>query len=184
MRRALAVALAVVLLLMAAAAPAVAVAAAPKVDLVDIEDEVMCVDCGIPLNTAEGAQPDSERELIRSLIAQGLTKEQIKRELVAEYGPDVLALPETSGVGITAYAIPVVLGGLVVAALVLLVPRWRRRPAAGMIGAGDVAAAGVAGAGAAGGAGAAAGPAGGSSDAALSDADAARLDADLARYDG
>jgi len=147
-------------------APALALAATPKVDLVDVEDEVMCVDCGIPLNTAEGAQPDSQRALIRDLIAQGLTKEQIKQELVAEYGKDVLALPETSGVGITAYAIPVVLGGLVVGALVLLVPRWRRRPAAGMAsGDGAVAA--------------------GADDAtAISDADAARLDKDLARYDG
>ncbi len=145
--------------------PAAALAAAPKVDLVDVEDEVMCVDCGIPLNTAEGAQPDSERELIRELIAQGKTKQQIKQELVAEYGPDVLALPETSGVGITAYAIPVVLGVLVIAALALLVPRWRRRPAAGMAGAeGAAATAGE--------------------PAALSGADAARLDEDLARYDG
>ena len=116
MRRGLA--LAALLLALLPAAPAHA--ATPKVDLVDIEDEVMCVDCGIPLNTAEGAQPDSQRALIRDLIAQGLTKEQIKRELVAEYGEDVLALPETNGVGITAYAIPLVLGGLVVTALVLL----------------------------------------------------------------
>jgi cytochrome c-type biogenesis protein CcmH len=178
MRRALALALAAVLLA-AVAAPGLALAARAKVDLVDIEDEVMCVDCGIPLNTAEGAQPDSERDLIRSLIARGLTKQQIKRELVAQYGPDVLALPETSGVGLTAYAIPIVLGAIVVAALVLLVPRWRRRPAAGM----------ATGAGVAAGSGGPAGPAstaGSSDDAAgvLSDADAARLDADLARYDG
>jgi cytochrome c-type biogenesis protein CcmH len=177
MRRALALALAGVLLA-AVAAPGVALAARAKVDLVDIEDEVMCVDCGIPLNTAEGAQPDSERDLIRSLIAQGLTKAQIKQRLVDEYGPDVLALPDTSGVGITAYAIPIVLGAIVLAALVLLVPRWRRRPAAGMAGGG----------GAAGSEGPApaAGSAGSTDDAAvvLSDADAARLDADLARYDG
>lgn len=151
-------------LLPAAAAPA----AAPKVDLIDVEDEVMCVDCGIPLNTAEGAQPDSMRALIRDLIAQGRTKEQIKQQLVAEYGEDVLALPEREGVGITAYAIPLVLGAIVVGTLVLLVPRWRRRPAAGMTSAGEEL-----------------GPttrANGVPE--LSDADAARLDEDLARYDG
>ena len=165
MRRGLA--LAALLLALLPAPPALA--ATPKVDLVDIEDEVMCVDCGIPLNTAEGAQPDSQRALIRDLIAQGLTKAQIKRELVAEYGEDVLALPETNGVGITAYAIPVVLGALVVTALVLLVPRWRRRPAAGMTTAdGDAAAAG----------------AGADGAVTVSAADAARLDEDLARYDG
>jgi len=143
--------------LLVALVPAAALAAAPRANLVDIEDEVMCVDCKVPLNIAEGAQPDSERDFIRGLIAQGKTKGQIKRAMVAEYGPDVLALPETSGVGLTAYAIPIVLGVLVIAALALLVPRWRRRPAAGM---------------------------GGDDGGGLSDSDAARLDADLARYDG
>ena len=149
------------LLLALLAAPAPALAATPKVDLVDVEDEVMCVECGIPLNTAETAQADGQRALIRDLIAQGKTKAQIKQELVAEYGEDVLALPETEGVGVTAYAIPLARGALVAAALALLVPRWRRRPAAGMTGGGAAPTAG----------------------ADLSDADAARLDEDLARYD-
>ena len=144
-------------LLLAASAPA----AAPRADLVDIEDEVMCVTCKVPLNIAEGTQPDSQREFIRGLIAQGRTKPQIKEALVAEYGPDVLALPDDEGFGITAYAIPLALGALVVAALALLVPRWRRRPAAGMSNA----------------AGAGAAPA-------LGDDDARRLDEDLARYEG
>ena len=150
-------ALAATLLLLAASAPA----AAPRADLVDIEDEVMCVTCKVPLNIAEGTQPDSQREFIRGLIAQGRTKPQIKEALVAEYGPDVLALPDDEGFGITAYAIPLALGALVVAALALLVPRWRRRPAAGMSKA----------------AGAGTAPA-------LSDDDARRLDEDLARYEG
>ncbi|HEV2774366.1 MAG TPA: cytochrome c-type biogenesis protein CcmH [Solirubrobacteraceae bacterium] len=164
MSRALTLAALMVALL---AAPAPVLAAAPKVDLVDVEDEVMCVECGIPLNTAEGAQPDSQRALIRDLIAEGRTKAQIKRELVAEYGPDVLALPETEGVGVTAYAIPLVLGAIVLGSLVLLVPRWRRRPAAGMA-TGETAAPEVAGR---------------DDVSALSEADRARLDEDLARYD-
>lgn len=151
--------------LAALVAPAAALAAAPKADLVDLEDEVMCVTCKVPLNIAEGAQPDSQRAFIRDLIAQGRTKPEIKQALVAEYGPDVLALPEDDGFGITAYAIPLVLGALVVAALALLVPRWRRRPAAGMS--------------------SAAGAAEGARTApALSPADARRLDEDLARYEG
>lgn len=158
-RRALLPALLAAFLLLAAQA----VAAVPKADLVDVEAEVMCVTCGVPLNIAEGAQPDSQRALIRELIAQGMTKAQIKQELVAEYGPQVLALPTDDGFGITAYAIPLLLGGLVLAGLALLVPRWRRRPAAGMTSA-------------------AAGRSRGE-EPDLSAADAARLDEDLARYD-
>ena len=155
---ALAVALAAILLL---PTHVLAAAAAPKADLVDIEDEVMCVTCKVPLNIAEGAQPDSQRALIRDLIAQGRTKPEIKQALVAEYGPDVLALPDDDGFGITAYAIPLALGALVVAVLALLVPRWRRRAPAGM-----TSAAGARGA------------------TGLSADDARRLDEDLARYEG
>jgi cytochrome c-type biogenesis protein CcmH/NrfF len=145
--------------LLLAATPALA---APRADLVDVEDEVMCVTCNVPLNIAEGAQPDSQRTLIRELIDQGMTKGQIKQELVVQYGPDVLALPDDEGFGLTAYAIPLVLGALVLTALALLVPRWRRRPAAGITSA------------------AGSDPGGGG----LSAVDARRLDEDLARYEG
>ena len=51
------------------ASPAAAFAAAPKASLVDIEDEVMCTTCKIPLNIAESEQADRERALIRGYIA-------------------------------------------------------------------------------------------------------------------
>jgi cytochrome c-type biogenesis protein CcmH len=118
-------------LALALLAPGAALAAAPKASLVDIEDEVMCVTCKIPLNTAEGPQPDRERALIRNLIDEGRTKAQIKDALVAEYGPNVLALPPRDGVGMTAYAVPLALLALLAGGLALLLPRWRRRTAAG-----------------------------------------------------
>ena len=155
MRRALAAALALALaVLLLPASPALAA----RAELTDIEDEVMCTTCKIPLNIAEGPQPDREREFIRTLIAQGKTKEQVKQALVAEYGPQVLALPEEKGFGLTAYAIPVALFAVLLAVLALLVPRWRRAAPDGPAAA------------------AAAPPA-------LDDRDAARLDADLARYE-
>jgi cytochrome c-type biogenesis protein CcmH len=118
-------------LIVALVVPAVALAAAPRASLVDIEDEVMCVTCKIPLNIAEGPQPNREREFIRGLIDRGRTKAQIKAALVAEYGPNVLALPESDGVGLTAYAVPLALLALLAAGLALLLPRWRRRAPAG-----------------------------------------------------
>lgn len=68
-------------------------AAAPRASLVDVEDEVMCATCKIPLNIAESPQATRERDLIRRLIDRGLDKRQIKAALVAEYANDVLALP-------------------------------------------------------------------------------------------
>jgi len=135
-------------------APAPAVAQRPS--LPDIENEVMCVSCEIPLNIAESAQADQQRNFIRTLIAQGRSKEQIKTALVTEYGEDVLALPEGDGFGITAYLIPFALVALLAGGLVVLLPRWRRRTAAGI----------------------------GEADApALSEAESSRLDDELARYE-
>ena len=100
--------------------------AAPSASLTDIEDEVMCVVCNVPLNVAESPQADRERALIRSLIAQGKTKPQIKDALVTEYGHAVLATPHGGGVDWAAWAIPAALIAAVLAALAIVVPRWRR----------------------------------------------------------
>ena len=55
--------------------------------------------CGVTLELAtEAPQAIQEREFIRELIAQGLTKDEIKDRLVAEFGPEVLAIPERRGV--------------------------------------------------------------------------------------
>lgn len=94
--------------------------------LADLEDEVMCPVCGTLLGLSEAPQAERERVLIRRLIDEGLTKQEIKDRLVAEYGPQVLALPESSGFNLTAYLAPV--AGLLIAAIVLAlaVRRWRR----------------------------------------------------------
>jgi cytochrome c-type biogenesis protein CcmH len=146
-------------LVLTLAAPAAATAA-PRASLPDIEDEVMCPICGVPLNLATDApQANRERAFIRSLIDQGESKEEIKRRLAQEFGPNVLALPERKGFSLTAYLVPV--AGLLAAliGLAVLLPRWRRQTR----GDGDQPAANV-------------GPE-------LSCADARRLDDDLARYD-
>ena len=55
----------------------------------------MCPICGVTLELAtESPQAIQEREFIRKRIAEGLTKDEIKDALVAEFGPEVLAVPE------------------------------------------------------------------------------------------
>ena len=145
------------LTVLALAAPAGA--AAPKVNFNELEPQLMCVSCNVPLNIAESPQASQERAEVKSLIAQGLTERQIKDRLVSIYGKGVLADPPTGGFDVTTWLVPV---GLLVALLALgavFVPRWRR-------GGG--------------------GPAGGGAVPAAPDidpADARRLDEDLARYD-
>ncbi len=110
---------------LALAAPALAVA--PRTSLTTIEPEVMCAVCKIPLNVAQSPQADRERVFIQSLINQGDTESQVKAALVATYGPSVLATPSTHGFGLVAYIVPVVAVLGLVALLLVLVPRWRRR---------------------------------------------------------
>jgi cytochrome c-type biogenesis protein CcmH len=122
MRRALA-ALALLVLLL----PAAALAAPARTTLPDVEDEVMCVECGTALNVSTSPVANQERDFIRREIAAGRSKEEIKAALVEEYGPDVLAEPRDSGIGIAAWWVPVALVPLALAAVLLAARRWRRR---------------------------------------------------------
>jgi cytochrome c-type biogenesis protein CcmH len=157
MRRAVLLLIAL-LALTAGAGAATAQGAQPRADFNDIEDEVMCDTCNVPLNIADSPRADQERREIRALIAQGLTKEQVKDELRVRYGPAILALPPDSGFTLTAYLVPVAVAVGLLALLLVLLPRWRRRTRA------DEASAALA-----------------VPD--LSPGDAARLDDDLARWD-
>ena len=83
-----------------------AAAGAQQASLPDIEDEVMCPICGTTLELSDSPQAERERELIRGLIAEGQSKDEIKDALVAEYGEDVLAVPDSDGFDLTAWVVP------------------------------------------------------------------------------
>jgi cytochrome c-type biogenesis protein CcmH len=85
---------------------ATAAAQEPRASLPDVEDEVMCPICGTLLEESQSPQAERERELIRRLIDEGKDKEQIKDELVAEYGSNVLATPSGSGFDLLAWLVP------------------------------------------------------------------------------
>ena len=133
---------------------AVLAAGGAPASLPDIEDEVMCVECGTALNVSQSAVADQERAFIRRQIALGRDKAQIKAALVDQFGPGVLAEPEEKGFNLAAYLVPGALALLALVGLAVAARRFRRRPSD-------------------------AGPA----PEPLGDADARRLDAELAAYD-
>jgi cytochrome c-type biogenesis protein CcmH len=135
-------------------------AATPRADFNDIEDEVMCDTCNVPLFIAESPRADQLRREIRQLIARGQTKDEVKATLKTRYGAAILALPDDQGFSLAAYLVPILVGLGLLALLLALLPRWRRRAREPALA----------------GAGADADP--------LSVEDAARLDAELARFDG
>ncbi len=145
------------LTLLAAGLCATAASAAPRASLPTIERQVMCVTCKIPLNVAQSPQADRERAFIQSLIDRGGDEASIKRALVGQYGPTVLALPSDSGFDAAAYLVPLAAVLVLVGALIVLLPRWRQRARAQAERAAPATA--------------------------LSTADAQRLDADLERFD-
>jgi len=107
MRRLLAAALASTVIASLLAVTAAAAASCPKATLADIEDEIMCPVCGVPLGLADAPQAERERAYVRRLIDRCSSKQEIKRALAAEYGPSVLALPENDGFNVAAYLAPV-----------------------------------------------------------------------------
>ncbi len=103
-----------------------AVPVAPRANLVDLEDEVMCPICGTLLGMSRAPAAERQRLFMRGLIEEGKTEQQIKDALVAEYGPQVLALPDDEDTNFYVYVVPVL--GMIIAALVVLwsAIRWRR----------------------------------------------------------
>jgi cytochrome c-type biogenesis protein CcmH len=119
------------LLAMAAALalPAGAIAAdCPKTSLAAVEAEVMCPVCGTPLSLAtEAPQANRERALIQRLVDRCRSKEEIKDVLVAQFGDDVLALPEPEGFDLAAYLVPALAVLLAAGGVALAARRWRGR---------------------------------------------------------
>jgi len=130
----------------------------PRTSLPVIERQAMCVTCKVALNESQSPQANLERAYIQGLINRGEGEAEIKRALVAQYGPTVLGLPSTHGFDLVAYLVPLAVVLALIATLIVLLPRWRRRARA------QAAAART-------------------SAATLSPADTARLDSDLARFD-
>jgi cytochrome c-type biogenesis protein CcmH len=145
----------------ALAVPAATAAAAdcPKTSLAAVEAEVMCPVCGTPLGLAtEAPQANRERALIQRLVDRCQSKEQIKAVLVAQFGDDVLALPEAEGFDLTVYLVPAMAVLLAAGGVAFAARRWRRG------GGGDD-------------------PEAGSGGVASDPAASKRLDADLERYE-
>ena len=118
---------AIAMLVALAAFVSSASACAPRTNLPDVEDEVMCTICGTLLEESDSPQAEGERSLIRKLIAECQTKDQIKDALVAQYGPRVLATPSGHGFDLAAWIVPGLLIALAIVGLAVGATRLARR---------------------------------------------------------
>lgn len=101
-------------------APA-ASAACPTV--ADLEDELICPTCQTTLDQSDAPVARRIKALVARRVAQCVSKQEIKDELVTDFGPSVLAAPPREGFHWLAWLLPLV--GLVVAAGVISVFVWR-----------------------------------------------------------
>jgi cytochrome c-type biogenesis protein CcmH len=110
---------------LALAAPAAA--CTPKTSLASLEDEVMCPVCqGETIAQSDSQAAAQVKRFIQGRVRECASAADIKRELVAQYGPQILAAPPRHGFGWLAWLLPAV--GIVVAAgaMALLARRWSR----------------------------------------------------------
>jgi cytochrome c-type biogenesis protein CcmH/NrfF len=88
----------------------------------------MCPVCGTPLDLAtEAPQANRERAFIERQIAACRSKEEIRTALAAEFGDDVLALPDDEGFDLFAWLVPALGALLALAGIALGLRRWRSR---------------------------------------------------------
>jgi cytochrome c-type biogenesis protein CcmH/NrfF len=95
----------------------------PRTSLAYLEGQVMCPTCHTTLDQSDSAAAIQIENHIKVRIAQCWTAQQIETELVANYGPEILAAPPHKGFDLLAWWLPIagVLGG----ALVLAGGVWR-----------------------------------------------------------
>jgi cytochrome c-type biogenesis protein CcmH len=105
----------------ALAAPAAASAACPS--RADLEDELVCPTCKTTLDQSDAPVARRMKAYVADRVRACASKEQIKDELVAQFGRAVLAEPPRKGFDLLAWALPV--GGVLVAALAVGALAWR-----------------------------------------------------------
>jgi cytochrome c-type biogenesis protein CcmH len=118
-------ALAAVVVALVLAAPAGASERHPTI--AELEREVMCPTCNTLLEVSDAPVADRMRTFIRSRIAAGDSKTEIKATLVAEFGTGILAAPPARGFGLLAWLLP--LAGLLGAGAAVAAVAWRWRHA-------------------------------------------------------
>ena len=129
---------ALIVLIAALLAPGVAQGA---VSYNDLEADLMCVSCNVPLNIAESPQAAAEKRQLRAFVDQGLSRKQVLDRMVGIYGDNVLAKPKGDGFNLFAWIVPIAATAGLLALGLILLPRWRRKRASAEQLSGDDAAA-------------------------------------------
>jgi len=112
---------------LASFAATVSAVAAPSPS--DLEAEFVCPTCKTTLDQSDSPIARRMKQVIRNSLAEGKTEAQIRGQLVAQFGPAVVAEPPKKGFDLLAWVVPL---GILAAGAVgvgAIAWGWRRRRA-------------------------------------------------------
>ena len=112
---------------LASFAATVSAVAAPSPS--DLEAEFVCPTCKTTLDQSDSPIARRMKQVIRSSLAEGKSEAQIRDQLVAQFGPAVVAEPPKKGFDLLAWLVPL---GILAAGAVgvgAIAWGWRRRRA-------------------------------------------------------
>ncbi len=91
-----------------------------------VGDTVRCPICqqGIPLNDVANPQADAMRAKIHDELRQGLSEDQVRQYLVAQYGPSILLAPPQQGFDALVWFVPLLVVAGCAVGLLLSIRRW------------------------------------------------------------
>ena len=95
----------------------------------DLEAEFVCPTCKTTLDQSDSPIARRMKQVIRNSLAEGKTERQIRDQLVAQFGPAVVAEPPKKGFDLLAWLVPL---GILAAGAVgvgAIAWGWRRRRA-------------------------------------------------------
>ena len=112
---------------LASLAATVSAVAAPSPS--DLEAEFVCPTCKTTLDQSDSPIARRMKQVIRNSLAEGKTEAEIRDQLVAQFGPAVVAEPPKKGFDLLAWLVPL---GILAAGAVgvgAIAWGWRRRRA-------------------------------------------------------
>lgn len=96
--------------------------AADRPSAAELESQLVCPTCRTTLDESDAPIARRMKAYIRRRVAEGATGEQIKQELVRQFGEGVLSTPPTHGFDLLAWVLPI--GGIAVGAVGLGALAW------------------------------------------------------------
>ncbi len=89
----------------------------------ELEAELVCPSCHVPLDESQSAVAQQMKAFIRAHIARGWTKSRIESALAAQLGDGIYGVPRTHGFDLIAWLLP--LGGIALGTVAVAGGAWR-----------------------------------------------------------